>query len=158
MENKEIVKVVLPYLLLFILALIVLNYFKKGANKMANSLGFGVSEEQKKQANETVRESAKNLDKKKLKYRNDAYNNYANVLYGSMKGSGTDEATIKRIFSYMTNTDDVRALIVAFGIRDDMNLNQWVRAELEVQPFYWNDYTLKTLNESLKNKKIAITF
>lgn len=156
--NESIQKELIKWAFILIIALIILSYVKKGFKGIAPSIGIGRTNEEIQKAESYVKEVAKTTDKKKLSYKPENFVNWAQVLYSAYKGVGTDETTAKRIFSYVNNIDDLKALVVAFGIRDGMNLNEYTRDELSnFSPSPWT-FTITALNEMLAKKKINYRF
>lgn len=86
-------------------------------------------------------------------YTNNQYNSYADRLYYAMKGLGTDEEEIGRVFSDMQNDLDVIALTNAFGVRDGYTLQAWLRGDLG-SAAEMNRY----VNDILRMKGITKTF
>jgi hypothetical protein len=90
-----------------------------------------------------------------LTYTDNQYKDFANRLYTAMKGSGTDNSTIKDIFKQMNNITDVLKLVQTFGIRDGENLQQWLDGEV-----HWFEFTniKKQINAILTEKGIFYKF
>lgn len=55
------------------------------------------------------------------------YFEFANVLYNSMEGAGTDEDSVFRIIYKIRNEADWYKLVQAFGVRDGLSLTGWVQ-------------------------------
>lgn len=80
---------------------------------------------------EEIKDDVNKLRKTQVpSYTDGQYNQFAQVLYTAMKGVGTDEAAIYRIFLYMKKDIDVAKLIVAFGVKDDQTLGAWLQDDL----------------------------
>lgn len=118
------------------------------------------AEEALKSVNKDIKDFSKS---QKQSYPPSQYGTFADALFESMTGLGTNEQEIFSVFNKMKNTLDVLFLIKAFGIReytDDrvfifntkpMNLNQWLSAEL-------SDSDKKELNKILSSKGINFQF
>ena len=78
-------------------------------------------------------------------------NAYATTLFYAMEGVGTNEEKIYSVFEQMKTRSDILALIQAYGIKDSMNLNQWISSELTSRE-------LKKLNEIIANNSIDYQF
>jgi len=102
-------------------------------------------------SNKWLKNQSKLISKGNLTYDITDYQNYANKLYTAMKGPGTDEATIYLVFNQMSNVDDIRQLVNAFGLQGDKTLQQWLLSDLSKSE-------LARLNNILKAKSINYTF
>lgn len=87
----------------------------------------------------------------KLSYAEEEYDNMANTLYRAMKGAGTDEDAIYRVFNRMNNTADLKKLKLAFGTRDDMTLGEWLEDDLSTSE-------INKVNNILSTKGITMLF
>jgi len=107
-------------------------------NNLAKTVGgfFGAKneEEERKETEKKERElkqiSGVRSDPKKFTYSPAAYSNIASALKQAMKGWGTDEKSIERQILLLRTTEDVKAVIDAFGIFEGKNLFEWLRDEL----------------------------
>lgn len=58
------------------------------------------------------------IDESKLSYNLTDYTLWANQLFTSMKGAGTDYAAIERVLARLKTNEDWQALVKAFGTRE----------------------------------------
>jgi len=58
------------------------------------------------------------------------FETYADKLYRAMKGWGTNETAIFNTFEAMSTRSDIMQLIKTFGIKDSMNLKEWLYDDL----------------------------
>ena len=123
--------------------------------------------QQEKDAEESLRDVNKDISdiskNQKPSFVQSQYGAFADSLFEAMSGLGTDNSAIEEIFGKMKNTLDVLKLVQAFGIRiytDDrvfffntkqMNLNQWISAEL-------SNKEKNKLNNLLASKGIKYQF
>jgi len=123
--------------------------------------------QQEKDAEESLRDVNKDVSDlskyQKPSFVQSQYGAFADSLFEAMSGLGTDNNAIEEIFEKMKNTIDVLKLVQAFGIRvytDDrvfffntkqMNLNQWISAEL-------SNKEKNKLNQILSSKGIKYQF
>lgn len=84
-------------------------------------------------------------------YTDGQYNQFGQVLYTAMKGLGTDEDAIFRVFGYMRNDIDVAKLIVAFGVKDNDTLGAWLQDDL-------SSADMAKINRILSSKGIKYQF
>lgn len=63
-------------------------------------------------------------------YTYDKYAGWSDELDTAMRGGGTDEDRVFRIFGYMNNDMDFIQLYKAFGVRDGEDLNGWLKGDL----------------------------
>lgn len=110
-----------------------------------------------KKAKEFVQEKVQGRELEKEIENNDTsftpaqLNAYATTLFYAMEGVGTNETKIYNVFSQMKTRSDVLALVKTYGIKDSMNLNQWITSELTSRE-------LKKLNEIIANNGIDYQF
>jgi hypothetical protein len=123
--------------------------------------------QQTKDAEESLRDVNKDIitlsKTQKPSFIQAQYGAFGDSLFEAMSGFGTDNSAIEEIFGKMKNTLDVLKLVQAFGIRiysDDrlfffntkeMNLNQWISAEL-------SNNEKNKLNKVLASKGIKYQF
>ena len=88
-----------------------------------------------------------------LTYTQTQYVAFANKLYDSMKGIGTDRDTIRYVFNEMETKADVLKLIQVFGVRDGETLSQWLKGET-----YWFKNVTGEVNNILSRKGIDYKF
>jgi len=114
-----------------------------------------------KDLNDAVLEEQKKLkgQGQVLTYAEFIYKSDANQLLIAMKGLGTDDDLIYKIFSRMKNDLDITQLIKEFGMHNyygkniytEMDLPAWINEEM-------NDSELKKLNEILNKNNITYRF
>lgn len=75
-------------------------------------------------------------------YSYDKYLGWSDELDIAMRGGGTDEDRVFRIFGYMNNDMDFIQLYKAFGVRDGEDLNGWLKGDL-------SDTDIAKLNKQL---------
>lgn len=135
-------------------------------------VGYGIYKKvhktsQEKQALESIKDVNADIRKllkyEKPSYIQSQYSGFADALFEAMQGLGTENDALTATFNKMKNTLDVLYLNQAFGIRDykddslfgfnvkEMNLNQWISAELD-------DSEKKELNEMLSKKGIKYQY
>lgn len=90
-----------------------------------------------------------------LSYSSLTYETFSQQLLNAMKGLGTDDAAIKRVFYQMKNTADVLKLISTFGVREGENLAEWLHGEA---PWYEFGSIVKQVNSILASKNINYQF
>lgn len=127
LDMSPVVKMVLPYAMLAILALIVLWYLKKKLGQATDSFGITTSQEEKNV--EKSRLDSVKVDPKKLLSPDSRYKDLAGVIYIAMKGAGTDDTTVKQVLNAVKNQSEWNAVIKNFGVKDDQNLMSWLRTE-----------------------------
>ena len=88
-----------------------------------------------------------------LSYTDTQYIAFANKLYDSMKGFGTDTDTVKYVFNCMKTKADVLKLIQVFGTRDGETLSQWLKGDSN-----WFKNITKQVNQILSSKGIDYQF
>lgn len=148
MEKRDI------YILigLFLVGAYLLN---KATSKVAGV--FSKSPEDLQRTKDTVRVVTDGIVEKKLSYSKPTFESWATNMYLAMKGVGTDERSVRRILGYMKNTNDLKYFIKVFGVRDNMNLFEWIRDEIGTISSPWG-VTISNLNEDLAKKNIPIRF
>jgi hypothetical protein len=87
----------------------------------------------------------------KLSYSDSQFVVFADKLYLSMKGVGTDEETIFAVFNSMNTKADVLKLVIAFGVRDNESLSQWISGDLSFSD-------ISKINKILTTKGIDYNF
>lgn len=101
---------------------------------------------------EDVKDDVTKLQKTQApSYTEGQYNQFAQVLYQAMKGVGTDEDAVFRVFGYMKKDIDVAKLIVAFGVKDDDTLGAWLQDDL-------SSSDMVRINKILSTKGIKYQF
>lgn len=85
----------------------------------------------------------------KLTFSESEYNTMANGLFKAMDGIGTDEAAIYQVFQKLRTNSDVLKLQAAFGIRNDMDLFEYIRDDM-------NNNDIAKLNGYLAQHNISI--
>jgi predicted PurR-regulated permease PerM len=85
-----------------------------------------------------------------LSYDNSKFETLANSLYRAMKGAGTDTSAVYAVFNQMNTKADVLKLIQAFGVRDNENLQEWMRGEWKL--------SITKINNILNSKGIDYIF
>ena len=68
-----------------------------------------------------------------------------------MKGIGSDESAVYRVFASAKNDLDVLGIVKAFGVKDGETLGQWLTADLD-------EKEIKALNDLLARKGIKYRF
>jgi hypothetical protein len=105
-----------------------------------------------------VNQAAGQIKSANLSYSNSQYSIWADALFQAMRGWGTDERTIFRIFGYMRTPDDVYQLIKVFGVREAYNVSirkfsgnlvDWLHADLTSKE-------LQQLNSILANINVYL--
>lgn len=145
--SSEIIIGLAPWVLILIIVLIILNRISKI---------FGDDEEAKKAAEKYVDEVRKDIDFSKLTQSESVYVGWANQLYNAMKGVGTDSALIESIFQQIRSNDDLRYLIVKFGVRGDEDLIGWLNDDLPIRSsVILGGTSINYLNEVLKENGLT---
>jgi len=88
-----------------------------------------------------------------LSYTQAQYVSFANKLYDSMKGFGTNRDGIRYVFNSMNTKADVLKLIQVFGMRDGETLAQWLKGET----WFFKNITGE-INQILSSKGIDYRF
>jgi len=88
-----------------------------------------------------------------LSYTQSQFVSFANKLYDSMKGLGTDRDTIRYVFNCMQTKADVLKLVQVFGVRDGETLSQWLKGDS-----WWFKNIIKEINQILSKKGIDYQF
>lgn len=91
-------------------------------------------------------------------YIDSEYETFANSIYNAVKGAGTDEDAVCRVLDKMKNDADMLKLEMAFGIRDGMDLRQWIRDDFSTTSFLWMTMTVNDLNSTLNKRGISYQF
>ncbi len=75
----------------------------------------------------------------------------AEAIYKAVKGIGTDEKAIYDAFqsSYISSDDNLNRVILAFGSRDGMDMQQWLRDDL-------NASDMRKVNQILADRGINL--
>lgn len=84
----------------------------------------------------------------KPSYQSNIYQTFADNLYRYMKGLGTDENGVFRVFNFLHNDLDFLRLDAAFGVRDGYSMREWIRGDL-------SSADITTLNNRLRVKGIT---
>ena len=84
----------------------------------------------------------------KPSYSNDVYAKFAERMEIAMKGAGTNEDIIYKVYSYMHNDADMVKLNQAFGIREESTLREWLLGDLDASE-------IAKINELLRDKGIT---
>lgn len=84
----------------------------------------------------------------KPSYGSDTYAKFADQMEIAMKGAGTTEGTIYKVYSYMHNDADMVKLNQAFGIRGEATLREWLVGDLDASE-------IAKINELLRDKGIT---
>lgn len=79
--------------------------------------------------------------------------NLANTLHNAFKGVGTDTDAAQAVFTRLGNQDDFNALIRSFGIRDGMNIFDYLRDEIPQSSYI--RLAVDDINELLRKKGIT---
>jgi len=85
----------------------------------------------KLKGNDLVDQSKKDVNKRNLTYDLSKYEQMASAIYKAMEYLTTDEDTIYRNIDMLRNADDWKQLVVAFGVKDDKNLVEYLIYELD---------------------------
>lgn len=92
------------------------------------------------------------LEKKQTpSHRDSQYKVYADTLYAAMDGIGTDNDAIYRVFQAMKNDLDIAKLILAYGVKEDETLAEWIIGDLRSSQ-------IDKLNKILSSKGITYKF
>lgn len=99
-----------------------------------------IFKEPKKVTDEEIKEGTQNeIDEIKESnpsikqtYSNITYVQWADQIYHAVSGAGTNEDSIFQVFYQLKNKLDWAMLKKAFGVRDEMSLNAWLRDDLKV--------------------------
>jgi hypothetical protein len=156
MEKKDIeamAPIFIPIILL-ILGYIVINKVLGGVSAVASGasegLGLSRSDEQAKASRDAIIEIT--VTGKQTLSGNEVMN-LANTLHNAFKGVGTDTDTSKAVFTKLQNQDDFNALIRAFGVRDGMNIFDYLRDEIPQSSYI--RLSVDDVNKILKSKHIT---
>lgn len=84
----------------------------------------------------------------KPSYGSDTYAKFAERMEIAMKGAGTKEDIIYKVYSYMHNDADMVKLNQAFGIRNESTLREWLLGDLDASE-------IAKINELLRDKGIT---
>lgn len=84
----------------------------------------------------------------KPSYGSDTYARFADRMEIAMKGAGTDEDIIYKVYSYLHNDADMVKLNQAFGIRNESTLREWLLGDLDASE-------IAKINELLRDKGIT---
>lgn len=137
------------------IVIIVIVALKKGFAVIGQFLG--MTDPTKADAGKAELASIK-IDSKRLNYAPEKYMMLANKLYDAMKGWGTNDQAILDVFTLTRNLDDVKAVIKAFGVRDSMNLGQYLRDELGETRLTAFGLSIQELNKYLAERKVNYAF
>ncbi len=85
----------------------------------------------KLKGNDLVDQSKKDVNKRNLTYDLSKYEQMASAIYKAMEYLTTDEDTIYRNIDMLQTADDWKQLVVAFGVKDDKNLVEYLIYELD---------------------------
>ena len=109
-----------------------------------------------KKTKEPNREAASDLQRElnaggRLTYTDTQYTTFATKLYAAMDGFGTNSSNVYSVFESMVTRADVLSLIVAFGVKKDETLQEWLYGDLSSRE-------LKKVNKILSSKGINYQF
>lgn len=149
-EHIEIIgKIALPLVVLIIVLVIV----KKIGNKMTASSD-KAEKETKQITNGFVNEVTKNHDKTKQTFTESQIKRYVVILFNALSGAGTDEAAIENVFESIQTDDDLRGLIKAYGVRDEMDLVTAIHDDIDQSNMI--GLSINDLNEILEEKNLIV--
>lgn len=140
-ENGKLIrKVVIG---LFILIFVIIMFFViNGAIKKSKS---------DKENKEKIQQYESEIQNDKLSFSNSEYQSMADKVYKAVKGVGTDEDAIFEVFQRIRTNSDVLKLKSVFGVRDGMDLDEWIQDDL-------SDEDIDQINGYLRQRNISITF
>lgn len=98
---------------------------------------------------ERIKEFEDEIQPEKLSYSESEYNSMANSLFDALSGPGTDEEAIYETFMKMKTNSDVLKLQAAFGIRNDMDLFEYIRDDM-------NNAEIAKINGYLAQRNISL--
>jgi hypothetical protein len=126
---------------------------KRSTKDTANYFGFGTSEDTTKKYQDAVNDVSKSVNKLNLSLPILDYKLMANALETAMRGPGHDRSVILDQFGRLSNIDDLKQLIVSFGIRSGEDLGSWLINEFVT-------YNFKTIRKEVNNilEKKGINF
>lgn len=84
-------------------------------------------------------------------YSTENYKAMANALDVAMRGVGTDEDLVVKVFKYLKSDGDFNALNSAFGNRDGWSMRRWLKGDLSQ---WWIDKINKDLRRQGVSKQI----
>lgn len=133
--KKELIKELLPYIIGMVILAIAIS-------KIKNLFSF-TNEEKEEGAKNYIKQTVQGLNMKNVTLTGGTALAMANALYMAMKGLGTDEQAIEDTFKNIKTNDDFKLLVKEFGVRDGMDLVQWLYDELPTS-FGLTDYLTKS--------------
>jgi len=78
----------------------------------------------------------------------------ASNFYEAMKGLGTNDELIERMIKQIKTTKDLQNVYNAFGVRDGMNLFQYLRHDLPERDRIFGRLSIKFIQDTFKNNGI----
>lgn len=105
------------------------------------------TEDVQKGADDELAEIRKEDPAIKQTYSNITYVQWADQIYHAVEGMGTDEDSVFQVFYQLRNKVDWVMLKKAFGVRDEMTLNAWIRNDFNVAQ-------INKLNNELRRIKV----
>lgn len=136
LKNKAVKYVVIA--LMIAIAAVVLYFIYK---KMRTAI----------QERKLIADVNKEVSPSQINYTDLQYQAFATKLYRAMAGMGTDEEAIYSVMQQMKSRTDLMRVIAAFGVQDDMTLNDWISDEL-------NASEIKKVNSLLASNGVSYSF
>ncbi len=153
-KNKDLLYIVA----VIILVIIVYFIIKKGVTSVGDFLTFGTDVTAKKEAiakNED-RIKAIKVNTKNLKFTLQTYDNWANMIHQELLNSTwlkpPNGSLIRGVFRNINTIDGLNQLKKSFGVRENMDLFQYLRKKLGQWNLDSSVVTINQLNDIFKSK------
>lgn len=146
--------------IIVVIILIVIVYFiiKKGVSSVSDFLTFGTNVQAKKEAIEKNKERIDKLkvNNRNLKFTVKTYENWSDMIHSELLKSTwispPNGSLIRGVFRNINTIDGLNQLKKSFGVRENMDLFQYLRDKLGSWNIDSSIVTIRQLNGILKEK------
>jgi len=140
-ENGKLIRKIAVWSIILTILVVVILIVSRSIKKNRANL-----ENQQK-----IQQYESEIQNDKLSFSNSEYQSMADKVYKAVKGVGTDEDAIFEVFQRIRTNSDVLKLKSVFGVRDGMDLDEWIQDDL-------SDEDIDQINGYLRQRNISITF
>jgi flagellar biosynthesis/type III secretory pathway M-ring protein FliF/YscJ len=140
-ENGKFIRSIVIGIIILVVVIALYFLIKKGIR----------TGKENKSDKERMDEIESQIEPENLSFSTAEYQAMADKIYKAVKGLGTDDDAVFEVFQKMRNNSDVLKLQSVFGIKDKMDLGEWISDDM-------SDDEIDKINGYLRQRNISITF